>query len=138
MAIMEPTGKATAVQEGANRLAFLVLGRAEQNVRAGRFYENVPFVGGALSAALAAVAGGTAFAGHGTIAGVAGVLAAVLTGFLTVHRPEERTASHWRAARDYSRLYDQITLFFTVGVDDVLEEVAQSGPSESPRPTPAL
>jgi hypothetical protein len=32
-----------------------------------------------------------------------------------VHRPEEPNASHWRTARDYGRLYDDLTLYFRVG-----------------------
>jgi hypothetical protein len=94
-------------------------------VTATRFYENVHFIVGAVAAGLAVAAGGTAFAGETTIAGVAAVLSAVLTGFLTVHRPEERYASHWRTARDYSRLYDDLTLHFGIGWRD-------DGPSGSP------
>jgi hypothetical protein len=92
-------------------------------VAAARFYENTHFTVGAVSAGLAVAAGGTAFAGETTIAGIAAVLAAVLTGFLTVHRPEERTATHWRAAREYARLYDQLALYFKVGWTRVVDEL---------------
>jgi hypothetical protein len=51
------------------------------------------------------------------------VLSAVLTGFLTVHRPEERTSSHWRAAREYGRLYDRLTLYYKVGWPRAADEV---------------
>lgn len=116
------------VEKEAERLAFVVLVRAEQNVTAARFYENVHFSVGASSAGLAAAAGGTAFAGETTVAGIAAILSAVLTGFLTVHRPEERTASHWRAARDYGRLYDKLALYFKVGWKRAAEDL-ELGPS---------
>lgn len=115
----------------AERLAFVVLVRAEQNVTAARFYENVHFLVGALASGLAAAAGGTAFAGETTIAGIAAIAAAALTGFLTIHRPEERTASHWRAARDYGRLYDYLTLYFTAGWKPALAELELGSSPES-------
>lgn len=93
----------------ARRLAFSVYVRAEQNVTAARFYENVHFVVGSLAAGFAVLAGGTAFAGETDIAGVAAIVSAVLTAYMTVHRPEERTASHWRAARDFGKLYNDIS-----------------------------
>lgn len=129
------TGQAgsSRVAEEAQRLAFLVLVRAEQNVTAARFYENVHFSVGAIAAGLAATAGGTAFAGQTIVAGVAAVLSAVLTGFLTVHRPEERTASHWRAARDYSRLYDVLTLYFTVGWKPAVDVLDSAPPPRALR-----
>lgn len=119
-------GAPPRVEKEAERLAFVVLVRAEQNVTAARFYENVHFIVGAISAGLAAAAGGTAFAGETTVAGIAGILSAVLTGFLTVHRPEERTASHWRAARDYGRLYDQLALYFKVGWKPAVEDLGSA------------
>jgi hypothetical protein len=110
----------------------MVLVRAEQNVTAARFYEKIHFVVGSIAAGLAVAAGGTAFAGATTFAGVAAVLSAVLTGFLTVHRPEERTSSHWRAAREYGRLYDRLTLYYKVGWRQAADELdAASAPSKN-------
>jgi hypothetical protein len=46
------------VDHEAERLAFMVLVRAEQNVTAARFYENIHFVVGSIAAGLAVAAGG--------------------------------------------------------------------------------
>ena len=117
------------MEREASRLAFRVLVRAEQHVTAARFYENVHFLVGALASGLAVAAGGTAFAGKTTVAGIAAVAAAILTGFLTVHRPEERMGSHWRAARDYSRLYEQLTLYFNLGWKQAAEDLRPAKPA---------
>ncbi len=104
------------IHKEAQNLANEVLYRAECHITAERFNSNVHFFVGMTAAGLAAAAGGTAFAGQTIVAGVAGVAAAVLSGFLTVYKPDERTQAHATAARAHKKLYDRIDLQFRLGL----------------------
>jgi hypothetical protein len=93
------------------RLERTTFWRAECHLTAARFYSYLHTAAGMLAAGLAAASGGTAFAGETIIAGIAGITSAVTAGFLTIFKPDERTQSHWHAARSYSALSDEIAVY---------------------------
>jgi hypothetical protein len=105
-------------RDAADELAYLGRYRAECHITAARFYSNVHTFVGMAAAGLAAVAGGTAFAGQTLIAGIAAVGSAILAGFLTIQKPDERTQEHWKAAGQYNELSDDIDLYFRFGWRD--------------------
>jgi hypothetical protein len=120
-------GARRVVHTDAENLAEEVLYRAECHITAARFYSNVHLFVGMATAALAAAAGGTAFAGQTVVAGIAGIAAAALAVFLTVFKPDERTQSHGQAARDHRDLVDRIDLFFRLGWTRALDDDLKAG-----------
>ncbi|MGH2782252.1 MAG: SLATT domain-containing protein [Gaiellaceae bacterium] len=135
---MPSKGARRLVHSDAENLAEEVLYRAECHITAARFYSNVHLFVGMATAALAAAAGGTAFAGQTVVAGIAGIAGAALAAFLTVFKPDERTQSHAQAARDHRDLVDRIDLFFRLGwtraLDDELDVGAITSESGTTRP----
>jgi hypothetical protein len=105
-------------RSAALELAYLGRYRAECHITAARFYSNVHTFVGMAAAGLAAVAGGTAFAGQTVIAGIAAVGSAVFAGLLTIQKPDERTQAHWQAAGKYNGLSDEIELYSRYGWRD--------------------
>jgi hypothetical protein len=100
------------IRREARRLTFFTLYRAECHTTAARSYNNVHMYVGAFAAGFAAAAGGTGFAGSRILAGVFGILAAALAGFLTLVKPAERSEAHWDAAKAYVRLGNDISIRF--------------------------
>jgi hypothetical protein len=101
----------SSAKREAKNLGYLTRYRAECHMTAARFYSNVHMFVGMAAAGLAAIAGGTAFAGQTLAAGISAIGSAVLAGFLTIHKPDERTQSHWLGAGNYNSLADEIFLY---------------------------
>lgn len=102
-------------EEALGNLRWVCLYRAECHLTASRFYENVHMWVGMIAAGAGVVAGGTAFAGETTIAGLAATLSALAAGFITTHKPGERIASHAHAATAYYGLAEDTKLFVKFG-----------------------
>jgi hypothetical protein len=132
--MMEAPERAAHVAIEAERLAWVSLYRAECHVTAARFYSNLNTFAGMIGAGAGATAGGTAFAGATIAAGIAGIVAALAAGFITIHKPDERTQSHWSAARSYGRLADEIRMFFRFGWTRGGNLTDKNRPSEEGRP----
>jgi hypothetical protein len=99
-----------------SRLERVTFYRAECHLYAARHNSYLHTAIGMLAAALAALAGGTAFADLTVIAGVAGILSAAVTSFLTIYKPDDRAANHWQAARGYNNLRQDLALRFDLGL----------------------
>jgi len=117
----------------ADRLVVSNLFRAECHGTAARFFSNVHVFVGALAAGLAAVAGGSAFTGNTTLAGVLGLLSAAFAGLLTALRPDERSQLHWKAAGEYFKQADDVYMTFRAGRPD---DAGQDGAGTEQTVTP--
>jgi len=105
-------------EKEASKLARLALYRAECHITSARFFSNLHIFGGAAAAGLAAVASGTAFTAQTLLAGIFAILAAALTGLLTVVHPSDRAKSHQHASSEYYRLAGKLDEFLTFGASE--------------------
>lgn len=116
--------------EEAKRVEEDALYSAKGHFSAASVWTNVHWWIGALTAAMAAVAGGSAlsrFDSHNEVAGVLAIIVAATTAVMTFLNPHARADGHHRAGNRYNSLRNRARIFHDVdceagGADDEITE----------------